>query len=96
MGVGDATRRGHQAAGPAGRERRSQILDAPALRAHSGEQEGRRSHQLAGAHEMQSNRGKCQGEAKLTGVGVYDVKAGKLLSLVWVFDGKFRAPPRGI
>jgi hypothetical protein len=48
---------------------------------------------IAGAHEMQSNKGKCQGEAKLTGVGVYDVKAGRFLSLVWVFDATFRLPP---
>jgi hypothetical protein len=48
---------------------------------------------IAGAHEMQSNRGKCQGDARLTGVGVYDVKAARLLSLVWVFDATFRYPP---
>jgi hypothetical protein len=48
---------------------------------------------IAGAHETQSNKGKCHGEAKLTGVGVYDMKVGRLLSLVWVFDGTFRAPP---
>jgi len=29
-----------------------------------------------------------------TGVGRYDVKAGRLLSLVWVFDGLYKmAPP---
>jgi hypothetical protein len=48
---------------------------------------------ISGGHEMQSNRGKCQGEAKLTGVGVYDLSAGKLHSLVWVFDATFRYPP---
>lgn len=48
---------------------------------------------ISGFHETQSNKGQCHGEAKLTGVGVYDVKAGRLLSLVWVFDGNFRAPP---
>jgi hypothetical protein len=48
---------------------------------------------IAGAHETQSNKGKCRGEAKLIGIGVYDVKAGHLLSLVWVFDGTFRGPP---
>jgi hypothetical protein len=48
---------------------------------------------IAGSHEMQSNRGKCQGEAKMTGVGVYDISAKKLLSLVWVFDATFRGPP---
>jgi hypothetical protein len=49
--------------------------------------------EIAGAHETQSNKGKCQGEARLTGVGTYDVKAGRLLSLVWVFDATFRSPP---
>src|SRR5262249_14087472 len=48
---------------------------------------------ITGAHETQSNKGKCRGEAKLTGVGVYDVKARRLLSLVWVFEGTFRGPP---
>jgi hypothetical protein len=48
---------------------------------------------IAGAHEMQSNKGKCQGSAKLTGVGVYDLGAGKLRSLVWVFDATWRGPP---
>jgi hypothetical protein len=48
---------------------------------------------IAGAHETQSDKGKCHGRAKLTGVGAYDVKAGRLLSLVWVFDGVYRAPP---
>ncbi len=48
---------------------------------------------IAGSHETQSNRGKCHGKARLTGVGVYDVKAGRLLSLVWVFDGTYVAPP---
>ena len=48
---------------------------------------------IAGSHEMQSNKGKCQGEAKLTGVGAYDLRAGKLQSLVWVFEATFRYPP---
>ena len=48
---------------------------------------------LAGAHETQSNKGKCFGEAKLTGTGSCDVKSGRLLSLVWVFDGVHVAPP---
>jgi hypothetical protein len=48
---------------------------------------------IAGAHEMQSNRGKCQGQAKLTGMGVYDLRARQMLSLVWVFDSTFRSPP---
>ena len=49
--------------------------------------------EIAGSHETQSNRGKCHGKAKLTGVGTYDVKAGRLLSVVWVFEGTFVAPP---
>jgi hypothetical protein len=48
---------------------------------------------IAGVHETQSNKGKCRGEAKLIGIGVYDVKTRRLLSLVWVFDGTFRGPP---
>jgi hypothetical protein len=48
---------------------------------------------IAGSHEQQSNKGKCQGEAKLTGMGVYDLSAGKMRSLVWVFDATFRYPP---
>jgi hypothetical protein len=48
---------------------------------------------IAGAHETQSNKGKCRGEATLTGVGVYDVGGRRLLSLVWVFDGIYRGPP---
>jgi hypothetical protein len=48
---------------------------------------------IAGAHETQSNKGKCHGEARLTGVGVYEIKAKRLRSLVWVFDGTFRAHP---
>ncbi len=50
--------------------------------------------EIAGSHETQSNRGKCHGKAQLTGVGTYDAKAGRLLSLVWVFEGTFIAPPR--
>ena len=45
---------------------------------------------IAGAHETQSNRGLCHGEAQLTGTGRYDVKTGRMLALVWVFDGVFR------
>jgi len=48
---------------------------------------------IAGAHETQSNKGKCRGEAKLVGIGAYDVRAQRLLSLVWVFEGTFRGPP---
>jgi hypothetical protein len=42
--------------------------------------------------ETQSIQGKCHGQAKPTGVGRYDTKAGRLLSLVWVFDDMFAAP----
>jgi hypothetical protein len=49
--------------------------------------------ELAGSHETQSNRGKCHGKASLVGVGRYDTRTGRLLSLVWVFDGTFIAPP---
>jgi hypothetical protein len=49
--------------------------------------------EMAGAHEQQSNKGKCRGQVKLTGVGTYDVKAGRLQSLVWVVDGIYTGPP---
>jgi hypothetical protein len=49
--------------------------------------------EIAGAHETQAHKGKCHGRARLTGVGTYDVRAGRLLSLVWVFDGNYVAPP---
>jgi len=45
---------------------------------------------IAGAHNTQSNKGLCHGEATLTGVGRYDVKAGRMLALTLVFDGVFR------
>jgi hypothetical protein len=45
---------------------------------------------IKGAHETQSNKGKCHGEATLTGVGAYDLKAKRMLSLTLVFDGVFR------
>jgi hypothetical protein len=45
---------------------------------------------IAGAHNTQSNKGLCHGDAKLTGVGRYDVKAGRMLALTLVFDGVFR------
>jgi hypothetical protein len=45
---------------------------------------------IAGAHNTQSNKGLCHGEATLTGVGRYDVKAGRMLALTLVFDGLFR------
>jgi hypothetical protein len=46
--------------------------------------------QITGSHETQSNKGKCHGEAKLTGAGAYDLKKGRMLSLTLVFDGVFR------
>lgn len=45
---------------------------------------------IAGSHNTQSNRGLCHGEAKLTGAGRLDVKTGRILALVLVFDGVFR------
>jgi hypothetical protein len=47
---------------------------------------------LAGSHLNQAKK-RTHGEVKLTGVGRFDVKAGRLLSLVWVFDGVYRGPP---
>jgi hypothetical protein len=44
---------------------------------------------LAGSHRTQAKK-RTHGEVKLTGVGRYDVKSGRLLSLVWVFAGTFR------
>lgn len=43
----------------------------------------------AGSHKTQSGKF-CSGEVKLTGVGRYDVKSGRLAALTWVFDGTFR------
>ncbi len=48
---------------------------------------------IAGAHNTQSNKGLCYGDAKLTGVGTYDIPSGQMRSLVWVFDGVYQAPP---
>lgn len=45
---------------------------------------------IAGAHNTQSNRGLCHGEAKLTGLARYDVKTRQPQSLILVFDGVFR------
>jgi hypothetical protein len=47
--------------------------------------------EISGSHNTQSNKGLCHGEAKLMGVGRYDIKAGRMLALTWVFDGVFRA-----
>jgi hypothetical protein len=47
---------------------------------------------ITGAHNTQSNKGLCHGEAKLTGMARYDVKASRLLALVLVFDGTYRGP----
>jgi hypothetical protein len=45
---------------------------------------------IKGFHETQSNKGKCHGDATLTGVGAFDVKNGRMLSMTLVFDGVFR------
>jgi hypothetical protein len=49
--------------------------------------------EIAGAHNTQSNKGLCHGQAKLSGVATYDLKSGRMRSLVWVFDGIYRGPP---
>jgi hypothetical protein len=36
---------------------------------------------------------RTHGERKLSGVGRYDVKAGRLLSLMWVFNGVYNGQP---
>jgi hypothetical protein len=45
---------------------------------------------IKGSHETQSNKGKCHGEATLTGGGAFDLKSKRMLSLTLVFDGVFR------
>jgi hypothetical protein len=47
---------------------------------------------MSGSHLTQAKT-RTQGEVKLTGVARYDMKEQKLLSLVWVFDGMYKAPP---
>lgn len=47
---------------------------------------------MAGSHRTQAGK-HTHGTAQLTGAGRYDIKAGRLLSFVWVFDGTFQAPP---
>src|SRR5205823_3669921 len=47
---------------------------------------------LAGSHLNQAKK-RTHGEVKLTGVGRHDVKSGRLLSLVWVFDGVYKGAP---
>jgi hypothetical protein len=47
---------------------------------------------LSGAHRTQAKK-LTHGEVKLTGVGRYDTKAGRMLSLLWVFDGVYKGPP---
>jgi hypothetical protein len=52
--------------------------------------------QIAGAHTFpfEPHKGKkTRGEAKLLGVGAYDVKAGRLLSLTLLADGAYRHHP---
>src|SRR5262249_7154936 len=46
---------------------------------------------IAGSHRTQAKK-QTHGQAKLTGVGSYDVKSRRLKSLVWVFDGIYRGP----
>jgi hypothetical protein len=45
---------------------------------------------IKGYHETQSNKGKCHSEATLTGVGAFDVKNSRMLSMTLVFEGVFR------
>ena len=45
---------------------------------------------ITGAHNTQSNRGLCHSQAELVGSARFDAKTGRLLALVWVFDGVFR------
>jgi hypothetical protein len=47
---------------------------------------------LTGSHLNQAKK-RTHGEVKLIGAGRYDVKAGRLLSFVWVFDGAYKGPP---
>jgi hypothetical protein len=47
---------------------------------------------IAGAHKTQAGK-VCRGEASLTGVGAYDTKGGRMLSLTFVFDGTYRNVP---
>src|SRR5262249_49875178 len=51
--------------------------------------------EIAASHQGTKNEGKegkqCSSAAKVPGgVGVYDVESGRLLSLILVFDGRFR------
>jgi len=45
---------------------------------------------IKGFHETQSNKGRCHGEATMTGVGAYELNNGRMLSMTLVFDGTFR------
>jgi hypothetical protein len=48
---------------------------------------------MTGSHLNQAKK-RTHGDVKMVGAGRYDVKAGRMLSLVWVFDGVYRmAPP---
>jgi hypothetical protein len=47
---------------------------------------------MSGSHLTHTKK-RTHGSVKLTGVGRYDVKAGRLLSLLWVCDGLYRAAP---
>jgi hypothetical protein len=47
---------------------------------------------LEGSHLLRENK-RTHGEATLTGVARYDAKAGRLLSLLWVFEGVHKMIP---
>jgi hypothetical protein len=47
---------------------------------------------LAGSHLNQAKK-RTHGEAKLTGAGRFEIKTGRMLSLVWVFDGIYKGAP---
>jgi len=47
---------------------------------------------LAGSHLNQAKK-RTHGQTKLIGVGRFDLKTGRLISFVWVFDGVYKGPP---
>lgn len=47
--------------------------------------------QIAGTHATQGKKQTCS-QAKLVGVGVFDLKSAELRSVTWVFDGTYRGP----
>jgi hypothetical protein len=50
------------------------------------------SGRIAAAHKQDSGKF-VRGDTSLTGVGAYDVRGKRLLSLTWVFDGLYCGPP---